>query len=135
MLAFSSMSPAFLSIFFGGMQNCLSRACKYTVFDTTKEMSFIPLSAECKLKGKAAIDGVGSRLGKSGGSVFHQFLLMVFGTVSASTPYVAALLLLVIFGWITATFSLGKQFNELSAKQQNEEDLLIKNEEKQQALT
>jgi AAA family ATP:ADP antiporter len=119
--AFVGMSPIVLSVFFGGMQNCLSRACKYTVFDATKEISFIPLSAECKLKGKAAIDGVGSRLGKSGGSVFHQFLLMIFGTVSASTPYVAAILLLVIFAWISATFSLGKQFNDLTARQQESE--------------
>jgi len=121
LIALTGMTPAFLSVFFGGMQNCLSRACKYTVFDTTKEMSFIPLSAECKLKGKAAIDGVGSRLGKSGGSVFHQFLLMIFGTVGASTPYVAALLLVVIFGWILATFALGKQFNELTSSQSEQE--------------
>lgn len=111
-----SFTPLALSVFFGCAQNCLSRACKYTVFDTTKEMSFIPLSAECKLKGKAAIDGVGSRLGKSGGSVIHQFLLMIFGTVSGSTPYVAAILLLVIFAWISATFALGKQFNAISDK-------------------
>ncbi len=107
-------TPLALSVFFGGLQNCLSRACKYTVFDTTKEMSFIPLSAECKLKGKAAIDGVGSRLGKSGGSVIHQFLLMIFGTVAASTPYIATILVLVIFTWISATFSLGKRFQDAS---------------------
>lgn len=124
LVSFAAMlgtSPILLSVFFGSAQNCLSRACKYTVFDATKEMSFIPLSAECKLKGKAAIDGVGSRLGKSGGSVFHQFLLMIFGTVSASTPYVAAILLLVVFGWITATVALGKQFNELTAQQQEDQ--------------
>jgi ATP:ADP antiporter, AAA family len=123
--AFMGTSPIVLSVFFGSMQNCLSRACKYTVFDATKEMSFIPLSAECKLKGKAAIDGVGSRLGKSGGSVFHQCLLMIFGTVSASTPYVAVILMLVIFGWITASFALGKQFNELTTKQQEADDPLV----------
>ncbi len=100
-------------------------------------MSFIPLSAECKLKGKAAIDGVGSRLGKSGGSVFHQFLLMIFGTVSASTPYVAALLLVVIFGWILATFSLGKQFNDLTVRQADQDQLqpAVEISSKQEALT
>lgn len=118
LLALTTMTPAFLSVFFGGMQNCLSRACKYTVYDMTKEMAFIPLSAECKLKGKAAIDGVGSRLGKSGGSVFHQGLLMAFGTVGASTPYVAFLLLFVILAWIFATFSLGRQFNELTVSEE-----------------
>ena len=118
--AIMTTAPLALSVFFGGAQNCISRACKYTVFDTTKEMSFIPLSAECKLKGKAAIDGVGSRLGKSGGSVIHQFLLMIFGTISASTPFVAGIMIFVIFGWISATFSLGKQFNALSDKQDSD---------------
>jgi len=109
-------SPIVLSVFFGGLQNCLSRSCKYTVFDITKEMAFIPLGAESKLKGKAAIDGIGSRLGKSGGSVFHQFLLMLFGSVAASTPYVAILLLVVIFAWMTSLLSLGQQFNTLTGK-------------------
>lgn len=112
--AIAGTSPLFLTVFFGGMQNCLARACKYTVFDSTKEMSFIPLSAECKLKGKAAIDGVGSRLGKSGGSVFHQCLLMIFGSVAASTPYIAIILLFVILAWIFATFSLGRRFQTVS---------------------
>jgi AAA family ATP:ADP antiporter len=114
--AIMGMSPIFLSVFFGSAQNCLSRSCKYTVFDITKEMAFIPLSAECKLKGKAAIDGIGSRLGKSGGSVFHQGLLMIFGSVAASTPYVAVLLLIVIFAWISSAISLGQQFNALTDK-------------------
>ena len=75
---------------------------------------FIPLSKECKLKGKAAIDGVGSRLGKSGGSIIHQTLLMFFGTVALSTPYVAIILLGTISVWLYAVRALGKRFNSLS---------------------
>ena len=93
----------------------MTRACKYTLFDATKEMAFIPLSKESKLKGKTAIDGVGSRIGKSGGSVAHQGLLLIFSTVAASTPYIACIFLVVIFVWIIAIFSLGKQFDELAA--------------------
>lgn len=111
-------TPLALCVFFGSMQNCLARASKYTLFDATKELAFIPLSKECKLKGKAAIDGVGSRLGKSGGSVIHQSLLMFFGTVALSTPYVAFLLLFVIAGWMTAVRSLGKRFNALVSQQE-----------------
>lgn len=106
-------SPLVLAVFFGGAQNCLSKAAKYSVFDGTKEMSFIPLDQEYKLKGKAAIDGVGSRLGKSGGSAIHTVLLMIFGTVGASSPYVAVILIGVIIVWICAVTSLGKQFNAL----------------------
>lgn len=109
------MTPLAIAVFFGSMQNCLSKAAKYSVFDTTKEMAFIPLGHECKLRGKAAIDGVGSRLGKSGGSLVHQGLIMYFATVSACLPYVAVIFVLIIALWIIAAKSLGKQFNELVA--------------------
>jgi len=115
-------TPLTLCAFFGSLQNCLARASKYTVFDATKELAFVPLSKECKLKGKAAIDGVGSRIGKSGGSLIHQSLLMVFGTVALSTPYVACLLLFVIGGWILAVRSLGKRFNDLVSHQETLKD-------------
>lgn len=107
-------TPLALAVFLGSLQNCLTRSCKYTFFDTTKEMAFIPLSNECKLRGKAAIDGVGSRLGKSSGSLIYQFLLMIFGSVATSSPYVGAFLLVTILIWILATQSLGSKFNELT---------------------
>lgn len=114
-IAFTGVLPLAIAVFFGSAQNCLSKAAKYSFFDTTREMSFIPLDHESKLKGKAAIDGVGSRLGKSGGSLIHQGLLFIFGTLIGSTPYVAAIMLAVIVLWIVATRSLGRQFNALVA--------------------
>ncbi len=111
---FFGCTPLALCVFLGAIQNTLSRASKFTFFDITKEIAFIPLSPESKLKGKAAIDGVGSRLGKSGGSVFHQSLLMFFGTIAMSTPFVAVILALVFGAWMWAVRSLGFQFAELS---------------------
>ncbi|MEM8727936.1 MAG: Npt1/Npt2 family nucleotide transporter [Chlamydiota bacterium] len=109
-------TPLTLGVLLGSIQNISLRGCKYTLFDTTKEIAFIPLSSESKFKGKAAIDGVGSRLGKTGGSIIHSGLLMIFGTISLSTPFVGAFLLLIILGWMIATKSLGKQFNRLTAR-------------------
>lgn len=120
-------TPLAVGVFFGSMQNCLARASKYTFFDATKELAFIPLSKESKLKGKAAIDGVGSRLGKSGGSVVHQGLLMFSGTVALSTPYVATILFAIIGAWMIAVRSLGKQFNQLVSQH---ETLSVPEEEK-----
>jgi ATP:ADP antiporter, AAA family len=114
-------TPLAIAVFFGAAQVCMSKACKYSIFDSTKEMTFIPLGHECKLKGKAAIDGVGSRFGKSGGSLIHQGLLMFFGTVSMSAPYVAAILMLVIVGWMIAARSLGKQFASIIGEKGREE--------------
>jgi AAA family ATP:ADP antiporter len=85
-------------------------------------MSFIPLSKESKLKGKAAIDGVGSRLGKSGGSLVHQFLLLCFGTVSLSTPIVAIILFAVVIVWILAVKALGVQFDALTGHESESDD-------------
>jgi len=124
--AILGFTPLALGVFFGTVQNVFSRACKYTLFDATKEISFIPLSSESKFKGKAAIDGVGSRLGKTGGSIVHGFLLMLFGSVSLSTPFVGIFLLLVVLGWIAAVQSLGRQFNRLTKQ---DEKLEISEEE------
>jgi len=106
-------TPLIMGIFCGSAQNCLSRASKYTLFDTTKELAFIPLNQESKLKGKAAIDGIGSRLGKSGSAVIFFFLLAPLGSVAASVPYVALILLLIVVAWMIAVRSLGKQFNQV----------------------
>lgn len=110
--AFASVGGSALAIavYFGSAQNVMSRAAKYSVFDATKEMAFVPLSPELKIKGKAAIDGVGSRLGKSGGSLIHQTLLLTFSSITLSAPYVAVFLFAAIGVWIAATWALGTQF-------------------------
>lgn len=115
-LTFLGTSPLALVVFFGSAQNCLARAAKFALFDTTKEIAFVPLSSDLKLKGKAMIDGVGSRLGKSGGSLIHQVLLIIFATISASAHIVAGVLFGAIALWIIAVVALGKQFNALVAK-------------------
>lgn len=115
LLSLFGATPLALAVFFGSAQNVLSRAAKYSVFDATKEMAFVPLSAENKLRGKAAIDGVGARLGKSGGSLIHQSLLLSLSSFSASAPYVAAFLLAVIGVWIVSVRVMGRQFAELTS--------------------
>lgn len=112
----TGMTPLAIAVFFGSAQNCLSKAAKYSVFDATKEMAFIPLDHDVKLKGKAVIDGVGSRFGKSGGSVIHQVLLMLLGSFSASMPYVALILFGAIGLWMMAVRVLGVEFAALVTK-------------------
>ncbi len=111
-IALTGYSPLAIAVFFGAAQNATSKAAKYSVFDATKEMAFVPLTHEERIKGKASIDGVGSRLGKSGGSLIHSGLLMLFSSLSVCAPYIAAILMVVIFLWIYATSTLGKQYYE-----------------------
>lgn len=112
--SFLGTTPLTLVVLLGAMQNILSRSCKFTFFDNSKEIAFIPLSPESKLKGKAAIDGVASRLGKSGSGVIHQSLILLFGGVAMSTPVVGILLCAFFFAWMVAVRSLGRQFEGLS---------------------
>jgi AAA family ATP:ADP antiporter len=134
----TGMTPLALVVLFGSTQNILSRAAKYSVYDATKEMAFIPLSAEWKLKGKAAIDGVCSRMGKSSGSIVHQTLLLVFSTFTASAPYVAIVLFSVIGVWVVSTRALGVKFNEITGKKPsavNDEILAVPSKIKEEPQT
>lgn len=105
-------TPLMLAVLFGAGQNVLSKSTKYSLFDSTKEMAYIPLDQESKVKGKAAIDVVGARLGKSGGSLINMGLLVIFGSLSAITPYLAILLTLTIGAWLLATKTLAGLYNE-----------------------
>lgn len=114
MIAYIGTTPLMLAVLFGMAQNIMSKSTKYSLFDPTKEMSYIPLDQESKVKGKAAIDVVGARLGKSGGSLIQQGLLVGFGSIAAITPYVAILMTCFIAVWMVAVRSLNRQFLALT---------------------
>lgn len=97
-----------LALFFGSAQICMGRAAKYTVFDETKEIAFIPLPKVEQRKGKAVVDGIASRFGKSGGSLTIQVLLVLCGELALTIPYVAGIFLIVLTFWMVAVRGLGK---------------------------
>ena len=112
------VTPMAMTVYFGSMQNCLCKASKYSVFDASKELAFLPLDAESKLKGKAAIDGLGSGIGKSGASLTYQGFIILLGSVALSTPYIAGILFVVLLAWMFCVFSLGKQFKRMTTGEQ-----------------
>jgi AAA family ATP:ADP antiporter len=107
-----------LAVLFGQAQNILSKSTKYSLFDPTKEMAYVPLDQESKVKGKAAIDVVGARLGKSGGALINQGLIIALGSIAVITPYVAGILFLIIFVWIYSAKSLGKLYGTLTQEKE-----------------
>lgn len=117
-IAMFGTSPLVLAVLFGQAQNILSKSTKYSLFDPTKEMAYVPLDQESKVKGKAAIDVVGARLGKSGGAMINQGLILAFGSISLITPYVAGILFLIIFAWIWGAKGLGKLYSQLTQEKE-----------------
>lgn len=96
----------------GTILSLLSKTSKYALFDPTTQMAYIPLDAESKVKGKAAIDVLGSRIGKSGGSLLQQILVLGFGNILSAAPVVAVIYYSVLLTWIGAARQLAGLFHE-----------------------
>lgn len=109
-------TPLFMAVLIGGAQNILTKSSKYALFDATKEMAYIPLSRELKTQGKAAVDGLGDRLGKSGGGIIQQILLMsIAGATQLSiAPYVAIIFVAAMVIWLFSVEGLHKAFRKHS---------------------
>ncbi|GJP46332.1 hypothetical protein CLOM_g5634 [Closterium sp. NIES-68] len=119
-LASIGMTPLLAAVYVGAAQNIFSKSAKYSLFDPCKEMAYIPLDEETKVKGKAAIDVVCNPLGKSGGALIQQFLIFAFGSLANSTPYLGVILLGIVVAWLAAARSLDAQFTPLAAEELQE---------------
>ncbi len=110
LLGYSALA---ISVFFGAVQNVATKSSKYALFDLTKEMAYIPLDQESKVKGKSAIDVVGARLGKATGTFINQGLLAFVGTSVACAPYAFILLIPILFMWVTSVIGLDKSLKTM----------------------
>lgn len=120
-------TPLALAVAIGTIQNIMSKSTKYSLFDPTKEMAFIPLDEETKVKGKAAVDVIGARAGKSAGSIIQNLLIWGFGSLSAITPFLAVLCFVAGVFWIRSVKILSKDFHEISEKRRLEAEAEAKN--------
>jgi len=94
------------AVLLGSFMICLSRSFKYGLFDPTTQMAYIPLDEESKVKGKAAIDVLGSRVGKSGASFIQQGLVLFFGNIIQASPVVMVIFYTASLTWIGAVNKL-----------------------------
>lgn len=105
-------NPANIVLLIGSTQICLGRGCKYTVFDESKEIAFIPLSKEEQRKCKVIIDGLASRFGKSGASITYVVLFYLCGEMANVVPYVAIIMFVALCAWIYATIKMGEMIKQ-----------------------
>jgi len=90
----------------GSVTQIFARSSKFSLFDPAKEMVYIEMSREEKARGKAAVDMVGSQVGKSGASWITQGVLLAFGSIQAAIPVIGAMFGIIITVWINAVRQL-----------------------------
>lgn len=107
-------TPLYASVILGFWVVVVAKAIKYAFFDPTKEMAYIPLDENLKVQGKAAVDVVGGRLGKAGGS--YTFILLGMIVPGASlvqlAPYTATIFVIVVGLWLVSVFALSKRVDK-----------------------
>lgn len=120
---FFIVNPLFLAVMLGAVQNVLSKSAKYSLFDSTKEMTYIPIEEELRSKGKAAVDVVGARLAKSGGAFIQSLLFMVFpaATYTSISPLLMVVFAIVAIIWIMNVSVLNKAYLKYLAKAKERE--------------
>lgn len=62
-------------------------------------------------------------LGKSGGALIQQFMILTFGSLANSTPYLGVILLGIVTAWLAAAKSLEGQFNTLMSEEELEREM------------
>ena len=108
-------NPLYFAVIIGAVQNILSKSTKYSLFDSTKEMAYIPLSLELRTKGKATVEVVGLKFGKSLGAFIQSsmFILMPLATFDSVTVYLLGIFIVVIMVWIWNVHALSAEYVKL----------------------
>jgi AAA family ATP:ADP antiporter len=103
-------SVIIIAVYLGSTYNIFSRSLKYSFFDPTKEMVYIPLDDDLKTKGKAAAEIVGMRFGKGSGAFIQQGLFAMFPalTLLDLSPIIFSIFIIVSFSWFYSVFALNR---------------------------
>ena len=105
----------------GMVQILLAKTFKYTLFDLSKEMTFIPLDEELRTNGKAAVEIISSRVGRSGGSMIILSLLTIMPNSSllSLSSYLFVIFIIILFIWFHAAVALNNEFEAIAIKSED----------------
>ncbi len=111
-------TPVTAATFLGAAIVIISKVVKYSLFDPTKEMAYIPLDEELKTKGKAAVDVIGGRAGKAGGAFVQSTLLSIMATSNVlSIAHIAfGVFIVIAIFWILSVNFLSVKVKENTDK-------------------
>ena len=110
---FLGVSALQIAVWFGLFAGALSKCVKYCLFDSTKNMAYLPLDDDTKIKGQAAVEVIGGRAGKAGSSLIQILLINVIAAGSDLTSHLVTLVVIfsiTVTGWISSVFGLSKKY-------------------------
>ena len=112
--SFLFFDPLIIAVYFGMLQNVLSKSTKYALFDPTKEMTYIPIDDELKSKGKAAVDVVAARFAKSGAAFFQSLIFIIFPSATYLTisSLLMVMFVVIVVIWIIDVKALSKEYTK-----------------------
>ncbi|KJW04870.1 GTP/GDP exchange transporter Tlc5 [Rickettsia argasii] len=110
------MSPLALAVSIGGIQNILAKGTKYSIWDTSREMLYIPLDEELKTKGKAAVDVISAKVGKSSSGLVQSiiFTLVPTATFTLISPILMLVFTFVCLAWIYAVRKIYCEYQKIA---------------------
>jgi ATP/ADP translocase len=105
-------NPIYAAVIIGAVQNILSKSTKYSLFDSTKEMAYIPLSLELRTKGKAAVEVIGTKFGKSLGAFIQSaiFIVLPTATFDSIVIYLLTIFVIIVILWFWDIVQLNKEY-------------------------
>lgn len=106
------ISTILIAIWCGIINDALIKSVKYSLFDTTKNMAYIPLDEDSKTKGQAAVETIGGRAGKAGGALIQQIMYSVVPHIMSHVVTIIGIVAVTIITWIFSVFKLNPKYEK-----------------------
>ncbi|MGC0371634.1 MAG: hypothetical protein DGJ47_000327 [Rickettsiaceae bacterium] len=109
------VSPLVLAVFVGAVQNILSKGSKYSILDTSTQMLYIPLDQELRTKGKAAVDVISHKVGKSASGLVQSIIFTLFpmATYGSIAPILMIIFIMICVMWIEAVRKIYHEYQKI----------------------